>query len=379
MNTNILTSFRFFAAFIVVILHYGNSTGFANLAKNFLTSGSQMVTFFFVLSGFVMTITYFNKPVFSIGDYFSSRIARIVPVYFLALFMSAGMFYSPEHWRDNTVGLFLNIVLLQSWFPPYPLSINMPAWSLSIEMFFYLVFPVVLIFLKKVNPKISIVFLSAMATYFITQFTLINLLNSSFYENFPSPSHDLIFYFPLSHFCSFLLGVSGAYFVLKSHIFNKFSNKIFWSVGFAICLVVVFLLLNNRGLTRTIGGNLIPLESSFLGPIFLVLILFSVSGHNILNKAFCLKPMIILGEASYAIYILQKPCFYLYKKFLWPLLGIGNDATYYVYWLLLVVVSVVVFYVYERPAKKVILGSWDYMKKSINKRACPEEVLPAPN
>jgi peptidoglycan/LPS O-acetylase OafA/YrhL len=240
-------------------------------------------------------------------------------------------------------------------------------------------FPVILIFLKKVNPKISVVFISATIIYAITQFTLINLVNSDFYESAPSPSHDLIFYFPLSHFCSFLLGVAGAYFALKSDVYNKFSNNIFWSLGSMICLVFVFILLNNRGLTRSIGGNIIPLESSFLAPIFLVMILFSVNSGNILNKIFCLKPLIILGESSYAIYILQKPCFHLYKKFLWPFLGVSNDVTFYVYWLLLIVVSVITFYVYERPAKKAFLCVWEYTKDSLKKRACSEEIAAAPN
>ncbi|MBT3880231.1 MAG: hypothetical protein HON76_21990 [Candidatus Scalindua sp.] len=61
MRVEILTFFRFIAAVIVVIFHFGrDATGFSGV----LIAGPQMVTFFLVLSGFVMTLSYLNKKDF---------------------------------------------------------------------------------------------------------------------------------------------------------------------------------------------------------------------------------------------------------------------------------------------------------------------------
>lgn len=357
MNTSTLTSFRFFAAFIVVIFHYGRGTEVASLAKGFLTAGPQMVTFFFVLSGFVMTVAYLNRPNFSLGDYFASRVARIIPVYFLALSVSAFLYYSPTHYRDNIKALILNMAFLQSWFPPYPLSINAPAWSLCVEAFFYICFPVILIFLCRVRPKISTVIVSAIALYIITQFVLINLLNTDFYKGFPSFSHDLVYYFPLSHFCSFILGVSGAYFCLKSSVYKKISSPLFWSAGSMTLMFLVFKLLDG-GTLGMVGGYKTPTGSSFYAPIFLTLILFSVHEKNATSILFSSKPLIFLGQASYALYILQKPAHTIFMRYINPFFGFGKDMSFYVFSVTLIGVSIAIYYIFEIPAKKALLSVW---------------------
>jgi peptidoglycan/LPS O-acetylase OafA/YrhL len=58
MRIEALTFFRFLAASTVVIFHFGIPTFGAN---NFTVSGPKMVTFLFVLSGFVMGLAYLKK------------------------------------------------------------------------------------------------------------------------------------------------------------------------------------------------------------------------------------------------------------------------------------------------------------------------------
>jgi len=53
-----LTFIRFFAAFVVVVFHYGRESRLAQLSFPLMECGPEMVTFFFVLSGFVLMVAY---------------------------------------------------------------------------------------------------------------------------------------------------------------------------------------------------------------------------------------------------------------------------------------------------------------------------------
>src|SRR4051812_17074411 len=82
-----LTSTRAVAAIMVFIHHFGREIfPFSKWPKVF-SSGNLAVSYFFVLSGFVLYIGYHGKN-FSYGDFLKRRIARIVPIYEIALFLA---------------------------------------------------------------------------------------------------------------------------------------------------------------------------------------------------------------------------------------------------------------------------------------------------
>ena len=78
--------------------------------------------------------------------FIKARIARISPAYFLALILALPAFvYSAFISKIMPLNIFLPSVLLvptflQSWYPPVALTWNGPAWSLSVEVLFYLCF-----------------------------------------------------------------------------------------------------------------------------------------------------------------------------------------------------------------------------------------------
>ena len=98
------------------------------------------VSYFFILSGFVMVIAYKDKVKIEYGDYIKRRFARIYPVYGLAILILLAYWLALKKPIDYK-GLFLNLTLLQSWIPGYALSFNGTGWSLAVEMFFYFTFP----------------------------------------------------------------------------------------------------------------------------------------------------------------------------------------------------------------------------------------------
>ena len=339
MRIEALTFYRFIAAIVVVTHHFGNklvSLGYAN----------QMVTFFFVLSGFVMTIAYYSKEEFATNSYVIHRISRIVPVYLVALALTI-YFRS----ASTVSAVILNLTFLQAWFPPYPLSVNFPAWSLSVEMFFYLSFPFILANIKKI-PSAQFMLVAAISWGF-TQAVLINLLNGPFYTGFPSRSHDLIFYFPLSHFCSFLLGMGAASMFLQ--------NKEQWRIPALYSLLFIsaifILIISDYQLEKMISsmtGYDFKFGGSFYAPVFMALILITALSDNFFTKALSLKFPVLLGEASYAMYILQVPIYMLFNRWIVPLIPADRMEHFVLYLLFLTAISIVSFYWIEKPGKRLV-------------------------
>ncbi|MEV7203824.1 acyltransferase family protein [Streptomyces griseoluteus] len=152
-----LTGMRFPAALLVFLFHLSlpahwlvagdaNDTFFARLVEE---AGGVGVTFFFVLSGFVLTWSARE------GDpnrsFWRRRYIKIVPNYLVAWVLAMLLIaVGTAPWRS--VATFL---MLQSWVPDYAtnFSVNAPGWSLSTEVFFYLCFPVLIAAVRRISPQ----------------------------------------------------------------------------------------------------------------------------------------------------------------------------------------------------------------------------------
>ncbi len=152
-----LTSLRFFAAFAVVVLHYRELLGpLPEGVRQLIVGGQFGVTFFFVLSGFILTYRYREWFADGVSDarfwwFQRFRLARIYPVYLLGLLLdtpwhlleraSVGQLGEVAH--TYWASWLLNAVALQAWVPAVPFAMfwNTPAWSVAAEFFFYATFP----------------------------------------------------------------------------------------------------------------------------------------------------------------------------------------------------------------------------------------------
>ena len=360
MRIEALTFFRFIAAIIVVFFHFGKHTQIANLFEPFIISGPQMVTFFFALSGFVLMISHYHKKDESLSQYYVSRVARIVPIYALALLATAFYKYGTDN--NNAIALLLSATFLQSWFPPYPLSFNIPGWSLSVEAFFYLTFPLILFIIRKSEVSAARLTILTLVFYIFTQAILSNLMGESFYEGFPSTSHDIIFYFPLSHYCSFLLGISGGYIYLKHN--NSFSNKSATSlIAMLSMLYITYFFLQNPNILINYLGAPLAYGSSFYSPLFIITVLSIAYSNNFITKALSLRFFVLLGESSYALYILQEPVFTLYNKYLSSHIRLSEESNFYLYTTILIFISIAAYNLIEKPGRKLIFKINIFFKK----------------
>lgn len=308
INTSALPFFRFFAACIVVFSHFGQQIKCYQSVPAIFKAGPQMVTFFFVLSGFVLFLGY-QQRVLKLREYSIKRAIRILPLYLVAF--SISVILKASWSKVSFVEFFLNLFCLQSWFPN-PLSLNAPAWFVSDLVFFYCVFPLILFALNKIRPDGMKIVIVSLLLWVITQGILIMMLNSDFYRGYPSYSHDLIFAFPLSHFCSFFMGICGACFVKTNDVIKQRGEVMSLLMTLLIFGSVGLLVQYQPELTKLAGVN-IPFGSSFYAPIFIVFILNITQSRNSLLRILSWSPFMFLGNISYAFYILQVPMYDLYN------------------------------------------------------------------
>jgi len=145
-----LTSLRFIAVAMIVVHH---SRGVLWLTPDFLSHFvlDHAVSFFFVLSGFVLTYVYprLTGPL-SIKKFYVARFARIWPAHvvaFVALFMIflPWSYYSIIQPRNMMLAI-ANLLLVHGWYPAMEVffSFNQVTWAVSAEVFFYLIFPLLI-------------------------------------------------------------------------------------------------------------------------------------------------------------------------------------------------------------------------------------------
>ncbi|HEV8194720.1 MAG TPA: acyltransferase, partial [Ktedonobacterales bacterium] len=164
-----LTGARFLAALWVLVYHYTVEFRFATVQEIaqyqdsrqsplevLIGQGHLAVDFFFILSGFILAYTYVTAEGAVRGGqwaFWVARIARIYPVYLLGLLLGLGPFLLNEH-NIHKVALSAgaHLVMLHAWLPG-TLDLNQPSWSLSVEAFFYALFPLLLPLLARLRRR----------------------------------------------------------------------------------------------------------------------------------------------------------------------------------------------------------------------------------
>ena len=146
-----LTSLRFVAAGMIVLLHSLLYFKWSWL-NHVPATAAQGVSFFFVLSGFILTHVYRTRSV-GYFTFMRARFARLYPVH-VATLIIAMLFVRADLVTFDGPGIFSkwallasNLTLTQSLAPfmAYQFSWNSVSWSISTEMFFYLAFPLLLV------------------------------------------------------------------------------------------------------------------------------------------------------------------------------------------------------------------------------------------
>lgn len=351
MKLDQLTFTRYIAALTVVFFHFGQQ---AFPATNtwwhpVITAGPIAVSYFFVLSGFIMAVAYYqpDSQDFNKWRYWLARFARIYPVYLLALVLMILANLKTDG-RDPAAVL-LSLTMLQAWIPGYAMVLNSPGWSISVEALFYLAFPALLLFLRSKGLK-PLIFIT-LALWLSTQILQVLLHNSASYEP-KGLLHQFIYYHPLMHISTFMLGlvVGVAFCNGKFRVLDQRWN------GFAIIgltVLVIFLLAYETSFEQRLGF-LIDYNNGLIAPVFLAILVLLAVNRGWTKQLMSLPFLVLLGEASYSLYILQRPAYGIYERTLGHWLPLDANLHYYLFAILLTVASILSFKYMETPLRRLI-------------------------
>lgn len=193
-----LQSWRFIFALMIFLHHFPvDGVGL------FRAGGTCGVSFFLILSGFVMSAGYAEKverKEFSYGNYFKKRLTRIYPLHFLCLLAAAAILVAAGTFGIKDGAIFcINAALMQSWIPLSGVyfSFNSVSWCLSDLLFFYMVFPPLSRFFNRAgNKKTAAMTGAALILYFIVLAAIPEKL-----------SHPLLYISPVFRLLDFAIGM----------------------------------------------------------------------------------------------------------------------------------------------------------------------------
>jgi peptidoglycan/LPS O-acetylase OafA/YrhL len=384
-----LTSLRFFAAMHVLAFH-NHLDALMDLPggiRNIIRTGYVSVSLFFVLSGFILAYTYHagrEDASLDRRSFWVARVARIYPVYLVGLLLAAPFVFWTHFNGDRPAWSAFKILVLggscgtltQSWIPPLAVEWNAPGWSLSAEAFFYLSFPFVSPWIWRWNRRQTMLGLAGLWLLALGLPALCCIAGVPGFSDCPAtiaPSTSwlakLIAYNPLLRFPEFLLGIALCrLFVLKRQSQQTFSSgqtevsgPPASPVGKRFLPGVALI-----GIVGVLGcGSWIPypyLHNGLLDIFFAALIygLASINSERGAGKTparlLSLPIFVLLGEASYAVYILHVPL----RKWMYQILEWLNPnihpsmAIFFTYTLVTLGISILVFKVIEEPARRMI-------------------------
>lgn len=279
-----LESIRGLAALLVVFFHLPKWNPILEIGL--VNNGYLMVELFFVLSGFVIFNAYAEKikTKKNLLRFQFLRLGRLYPIHLLFLFVFLGIevakyvastkfgINSPNSipFETNNFSAFVkNIFLISSILPNQSLTYNIPAWSISVEFYTYLVFATSILLTRNNN-----------ATLFAA-FSLISLLLLATENTFG-------FEPMLRCFSGFFIGCLTA--KLTKNIKSNISN-----IYLAATLIIVIIFLQLKT-TKNLDFLIYFLTA-------LLIITITLSKNSILKEILRFKLFIWLGTISYSVYM----------------------------------------------------------------------------
>lgn len=384
-----LTGLRFVAAFLILLNHLllnavpRTQETFAPILS---LVGILGMSLFFVLSGFIIHYTYgatlLRPGGTSFRRFIVARIARLYPLYlfFLGLTIVSTADLAALGWRTLLASMPATLLMAQSWvyvrFPtvilPHLYNSFSLAWSISTEMLMYLMYPAVLLLVRRDR-------LGLLASFLICG-TIVVLLSGGLaaawrhivvldelLAPFRHPGNGfevagensfmkwLLFTSPYGRFPEFVIGV------LTAHVYMRLRpvpiGRLEAMLGLAATVISLAVIL----------ASLLPVDqrlwivSVILSRIgygaFIAAIIFCCARyrHALMARTLSLRPLVMLGTWSYGIYLAQS-----YVARLFPGLtqvDAWKPVSVLAFWATLFAVSAVLYRYVEMPGRAFILRS----------------------
>jgi len=362
-----LTCARFFAALLVFLHHSATLFPMPVWLKHFFYNGYMGVTFFFVLSGFVISASsadeMFSPNVATVLRFYLRRVARIVPVW---LFLSLPMLVSDASRQPGSDMLWRYLTFSQAWSGDRALAFSFLSlsWTLSCEFFFYLVFPAFAFgVLRVTKTRIGVLFGIAAAAL------LLPWIGAAWFDADPAraaldgadpgSAHRWLYRSPAWRFCEFAFGVC------LNLIWRRYADRWrsmplrpFWWLMFAISVATVFALM-----AWTVIGPF-TWTAAYIAPFGLLIVSLATLEPRRQVRAAGFALLVLLGEASYSFYL-------AHQSFVLNMVLVNQRTSFTLIWIMVycAAISVGLYTLIETPARKFITG--------LLKERRPTDVSPA--
>ncbi|HZQ42164.1 MAG TPA: acyltransferase [Acidobacteriaceae bacterium] len=266
--------------------------------------GYVFVSFFFVISGFILYYNYAERPggVNAI-DFWVARASRLYPIYLLTMLVSIPMLAAEWHARSHTqfvAGVITTPLLIQGFFPRLATFWNTVSWTLSCEVALYLLFPwLVKLKLPKGVPKLvamgAVLWLLGMAPHAWYLATNPDHLAHAPDRYSGGVYIDFLKYTPLPYLCTFLCGITIGRIHQQARLGVR-GRMMVGLAGFAIAWFCCYHLADDMPYILVHGG--------LLTPVFGMIIL-GLAGPSPLATIFSWRPLVAIGTSTYCLYLLH--------------------------------------------------------------------------
>ncbi len=344
-----LTGIRAIAAMMVFLYHNRKywREDIPHALLKLLNEFHTGVAVFFVLSGFLIAYTYREKPLASgkeYGKYLLVRFARIFPMYLLILtasYIDNGFPGTPE--------TILTYTLAHGFSDTWNLHGIAQAWSLTVEMSFYILAPFIYVLTKRSIGKTLLILIVFLGLTLAVGYGW-HWWNGNRYGYF-YPANFVFNSTFAGRFPEFFSGILLGHYLLK-HQENGLANKKFLTLtGGILSLAVIYAIScfepNIYGHGTDVTGGMILRNVVF--PASVVMLLYGlITERTWVARFLGSPPMVLLGNASFIFYLIHIS--YVNMKlrnlYLFP------DRNFILLW----IVSVILYLIIEKPLYEWLKG-----------------------
>lgn len=323
----------------------------------------------FRTSGFILTYNYAGNSI-DVRRFLEARIARVYPVYVFGLVTSVHLFFHDlvDAPSQIVVGkIFAGLVvlaLLQAWSPQLALTWNFPSWSLSNEAFFYWVFPSVSsrIHALRTNSLLVLALLLWCVSQIPPSLYLMwrNDASSRLIDQSDFIWYAVVLFNPLLRLPEFLIGiVFGSLFLRhRSQLQNERTRRM---LGAALSLSMAVAVMGLAAFSDQLHP-IVSTSQGFMALLFGGMIYGLAVGGGPLARFLSNRIAVLLGEASYAIYILHVPVLYYAYKLEGAWLSVSAQSNWGFAILnvgVVILISILTLHWLETPARRALRAYFD--------------------
>lgn len=292
------------------------------------------VDFFFVLSGFIISVTQERRPD-PPGRFIWKRIARIWPLHaamlgvFVAFSLSKGDFNADE--QHSALAIVTNLLMVHAWGVHGALTWNDPSWSISVEWFLYLLFA-------------ALALVSAGRARLLTYAGLVaaGILTLFFFA--PSGMGSTFDFGIARGLAGFFMGALIARAPLRP-----------FGTGAELAAVL--------GVVTFVASGVAPYVASF---VFGAAVYVFAGSQGLVGRALLWRPFVLLGALSYSIYMIHAAAIAAIwgvgARIGWVARDRGLDAGPWgdplaaVYIAAIIAVAAVSYFLFEDPVRRALTG-----------------------